>query len=164
MSKGRDTQKINRKLLGDRWGRGRRRNRGIRVPGSILNKLVSLGDWKSHVWIKCLQLSGSIAHRGKILCKHLALKGHPGGPCGQSTVCWDEWERGKSWDKGVADHAQPCTSSHCTDMATHRRVCLDLPFSSYKQFPTVAIFSPSLDRGLFQLTCLLVIFLKKLTI
>lgn len=56
----------------------------------------------------------------------------------------------------MADHAQPC--SHCIDMATHRRVGLDLPFSSYKQLPVVAILSLSLDRGLFQLTCLLVLF------
>ena len=45
-----ETDRAIDKLLGDRWGGGKeRRNRGVRVPDPILNKLVRSGDWKGDI-------------------------------------------------------------------------------------------------------------------
>lgn len=62
--------------------------------------------------------------------------------------------KSRSWDKWVADQAWPC--SHCKDYdftlshtVTPWRVCLELPFSSYKQLPGVAILSLTGQLGAF---------------
>lgn len=58
-----ETDRTINKLLGDGWGvGGERRNRGVRVSGPILNKLVRSGDWKGDIQIKHTDSCQGVLH------------------------------------------------------------------------------------------------------
>lgn len=115
-----ETDRAIDKLLGDRWGGGKeRRNRGVRVPDPILNKLVRSGDWKGDIWIKHTDGCQGVLHtEGQTYANTPGtLRGHKQARADEAQCAEKRGEgqmrAGRWWHKAGADRVQPC--SHCDD-------------------------------------------------